>query len=819
MPTYSQATQPVAIHTPLEADAALLARLHGTETISELFHFTLDLLAESPLDFARLLGQSATVRLTIPGCPPRYINGILRSLEEGHTVQGPKGTVTFLRYQAELVPSLWLLSQRKQSRVYQDMAAPDIVLQILRDEWGLDVQPHLTGTYPARDYCVQFRETDLAFVRRLLEEEGICFYFQHEQSKHTLVLADSADGHPDLPEQASLIFDAAVGGRRPEGRITTWRKRQELRPAKYQLRDHCFQMPNSTLDSSTRILGHVQVGQVQHTLSLDPKQRSEIYEHPGGYGWRFDGVSTAGANQPAYVQNLFQDNERLAHIRMQEQATPAVMIQGESRCGHLLPGYTFTLTKHRNGDGEYLLTRVEHRIDLEAAYLSEATSGQRLYDNRFEAIPVAVPFRPPRNTPRPTIHGFQPALVVGPPGNDLFLDKYGRVKVKFFWDRNPKTGPQNSCWLRVAQVWAGNRWGAFFWPRVGHEVVVVFNEGNPDRPLVVGSVYNENNMPPFSLPDNRLLAGIKSFTSTGNVNAPADPLAHFNGIVFNDDRSKEQIELHGEKHIAFFGEHSHEHSIDGWHWQNVNGQHRLNVGAIPGSSGSGGGDSAWVKGGTPDFTYGGTLGTGGIGVSLNTVTGLSQSVVLGASFYLVVGQEFNLMMNPLGLALDLPMSLGAPSETVGMVLAGIANPLAAINGDIDLYFGTYAFVVYGQSISINRSGRTSLSSEINWKDDSGKLGPAQIWSLIAEILAEVFSLYTMIVTIIAATDAYSRTTLWDALEGVGEGLAEVLATVDILIGTIMQVTSAAKATAADALVEDDAGLQKLANALLRFLPN
>src|SRR5262249_20816427 len=160
---------------------------------------------------------------------------------------------------------------------------------------------------------------------------------------------------------------------------------------------------------------------------------------------------------------------------------------------------------------------------------SDLTAAGLLYDNRFQAAPAALPYRPARATPKPAIPGVQTATVVGPSGNDVFVDKYGRVKVKFHWDRDTATGPKNSCWLRVGQVWAGKRWGAYFWPRVGHEVLVAFVEGDPDRPLVVGSAYNEENMPPFALPDNRTLGGIKSFTSTGNPQAQADPMANFSG--------------------------------------------------------------------------------------------------------------------------------------------------------------------------------------------------------------------------------------------------------------------------------------------------
>jgi type VI secretion system secreted protein VgrG len=804
MATYTQANQPLALTTPLGADALLLARLEGTEALSNPFQFRLSLLAQAPVSFDALLGQPATVRLTVPGSPQRFVNGILAGLEEGHTVQGAQGGVTFFEYEAELVPALWLLGHRAQSRVFQGLAVPDILKQVLQGDWGLDVRWLLTGTYPARDYCVQYCETDLAFVSRLMEEEGICYYFQHTDTKHTLVLADSGDGHPDLPGQSTLIFDAAAGGQRPEGRVTRWHKRQRVRPCKVTLRDHSFQLPASTLEASVPVLDKVKVGQVSHALNHSParggKELLEIYDYPGRYAWRFDGVSREGSDQPAAVQGLFQENGRVAHLRMEAEASQAVALDGASLCGHLLPGYTFALARHRDGDGSYLLTGVEHRADLTAAYLADAGPAGVLYENRFHASPAALPFRPPRVTPKPAIPGVQTATIVGPPGNDIFVDKYGRVKVKFHWDRDAATGPQNSCWLRVGQVWAGKRWGAYFWPRVGHEVVVSFVEGDPDRPLVVGSVYNEANMPPFALPDNRALAGVKSFTSTGNPEAQADPLANFSGIVFNDAKGKEVIELHGEKHIAFFGEHSHRHTIDGWHRLNVNGTHSVHVGAIPMGSGSGGGadDSNATA-----FVYSGQTQTGRIGAQISSVCGVNQSINLGLYSELTVGDYVNIVSNPLGMIADLGAGIPPATSMATGVLQGVA---AVLGGNYNLILGSNVSLNYGTAITINRGAHAAISESTNWRDSSASPATAAL-SAVAEGVALVIASLSTAGAVGLAVETYDKDQLaFGIVEGVAGGLAAVLVTAESFIATANQVANAKAAATAGILTQADKAL-------------
>jgi type VI secretion system secreted protein VgrG len=812
MPSYTQANQPLAIKTPLGADKLLLARLVGTEAISRLYHFQLDCLAPEPISFDDLLGKPATVRLTVPGCPQRYVNGIVCAMEEGNQSQGPAGAAAFYRYRVELVPRLWLCGLRRQSRVFQDKAVPDILQTVLRDDWGLAVRSRLTGSYPARDYCVQYRETDLAFARRLMEEEGICFYFEHTENSHTLVLADGPDGHPDLPGQSRLPFDRASGGRRAEGRVYSWAKRQSIRPCKVTLRDHCFQLPESSLQASSAIPESVPAGARQHRLKHSVmrggNEMLEDYDHLGGYSWRFDGVSPEGSDQPQKVQGLYQENQRVADLRAGAEATQALAMEGQSLCGHLLPGAKFTLEGHFDGDGSYLLTGVEHQADLEAAYLPDPAGAGRLYENRFRAAPSALPFRPPLETPPPRAYGVLTALVVGPKGGDIFVDRYGRVKVKFFWDREEATGPQNSCWLRVGQLWAGNRWGAFFWPRVGHEVIVSFLDGNPDRPIITGSVYNENHMPPFELPANKTLAGIKSNTSSGG-GAASDPLQNYSGWLINDEAGKEHIEIHGEKHIAFFSEQTQRQMVDGAHRHNVNGVHSLHVGALPGGSGSGGGLD-------PDnphpYQYSGYTSGGKIGVALTSTCGANLSGILGLYGTLTVGDYMNFVVNPLGMVADLGMTIPGTGMLTGLASGGIVGLASPAMGYTNITMGSQTQLAYGTNVTVSRGAKAAISEAGLWNGGQMETGEAVFAGLTfaAMTLTSAFSTAGMIA---ASYDSYNTNQeMWTAFLATAGALAGALEVAEVARATYNQVAKAKEAAeAAGVLLEEARTVEGIAD--------
>ncbi len=327
-----------------------------------------------------------------------------------------------------------------------------------------------------------------------------------------------------------------------------WQKRQELLTGQYTLWDHSFELPGKNLQAKGQITNNVAVGKPTHQLQAGRAEGREVYDYPGAYAVRFDGVDPGGSDQAAQVQNIFKDNARTVAVRQQQQAALGVAIDGTSTCRQLVSGQKFTLEKHGHGDGAYVLTTVRHEVVTPVNYRGTGQTAAFRYRNAFTALPLALPFRPQRVTPRPVVQGTQTAVVVGPAGQEIFTDKYGRVKVQFNWDRDGKRDAKSSCWVRVAQLAAGKRWGASFWPRIGQEVVIAFLEGNPDAPIIVGSVYNAEQMPPYlgdgldanHKKDNKV-TGIKSNTTTGGQG--------FNEWRFDDTKDKEQFFLHAQRNL------------------------------------------------------------------------------------------------------------------------------------------------------------------------------------------------------------------------------------------------------------------------------
>jgi len=542
---YTQSARSLRVTTPLGPDALLLVALSGTEGISQLFSFQMDCVAENSTDvpFEKLLGQKVIAELGEPGGSVRYISGIAVRASQGER------DATFTAYRLEVVPQFWLLTRISQSRIFQQLPVSEILSQVLK---GFDVKFDLRGHYEPRDYCVQYRESDFNFASRLMEEEGVFYYFDHSAGGHVLVITDSPPTHPAIPGKTAVPYDNVEGGTRKENRVNEWAKVQELRSAKYTLWDHSFELPHKHLEAEKLIQDSVAAGQVTHRLKLPGTEKLEIYDFPGEYAQRFDGVNPGGGERAADPQKIFQDNKRTVEIRMQQEAVSAMRIFGGSNLPMLIPGHRFTLQGHFNADGEYLVVTTEHSASQDAL-----RSEQELfkYSNKFTCIPSALPFRPLRVTSRPVVQGSQTAVVVGPPGEEIFTDKYGRVKVQFHWDRQGKNNASSSCWIRVGTLWSGKQWGVIHLPRVGQEVIVDFIEGDPDDPIIIGSVYNAETMPPYTLPDNRTQSGVKSRSSLGGG---AD---NFNEIRFEDKKGEEQVFIHAEKNQDIEVENDETHSV------------------------------------------------------------------------------------------------------------------------------------------------------------------------------------------------------------------------------------------------------------------
>jgi type VI secretion system secreted protein VgrG len=547
MPAYTQADRPLSVKTPLGDDVLLLVGVNGREAVSELFRFDFDLLALNGADIAfdKLLGQKVSARIRLQESATRYVAGIV-----SRVVQGGRDEI-FTSYRIEVVPQLWLLTRRKQSRIFQALAVPDILKKVLT---GLDVAYELQGTFEPREYCAQYRESDFDFASRLMEEEGIYYFFKHTSAGSTLVLANTPQSHPDATP-ATVNYEEISGGNRPDDRVYAWEKSQELRSGKVTLWDSNFELPYKNLEATKTIVESVQAGTVTHKLKVGGNDKLELYDYPGGFANRFDGVDRGGGERAADLQKTLHDNTRTADIRMQQEATPGIAIHGRSSCPQLIAGFRVELERHFNADGTYVITANEHHAKLQWDYRSAAETHEFHYDNSFTCIPLALPFRPPRVTPVPRVYGAQTALVVGPAGEEIFTDKYGRIKVQFPWDREGKKDGDTSCWLRVATPWAGKQWGAIHIPRVGQEVLVDFVDGDVDHPIVVGSLYNADQMPPYTLPANKTQSGVKSRSSLQGG------AANYNELRFEDKKGSEQLLIHAEKDQTIEVEHDESHWV------------------------------------------------------------------------------------------------------------------------------------------------------------------------------------------------------------------------------------------------------------------
>jgi type VI secretion system secreted protein VgrG len=683
MATYTQAHRPIAIETPLGKDVLLLTGIRGQEAISQLFNFQVDLLAESKneIRFDRIIGEDVTVELELPNKQKRYFNGLVNRFSQGARDE------IFVHFRAELVPKLWLLTKTFRSRIFQHLSVPDILRQVLQ---GFDVTYEISGTYYPRDYCVQYRESDFDFASRLMEEEGIYYFFKHGDGSHQMVTTDLPNHHPDLSGQSDVIYDEVSGGSRKDMRITAWEKSQELRSGQYTLWDHCFEIPTNHLTANKKTIDSVVVGEVTHKLSVGGNDQLEIYDFPGGYAQRFDGVNPSGAPSPQDLRNVFPDSERTVRVRMEQEETTSLQIAGASDCGHFVSGHQFTLKRHFDGNDRYLLTSVEHNARLDGNYRSSQAPAFH-YENQFTCIPVGLPYRAQRVTPKPVIAGAQTATVVGPEGEEIFCDKYGRVKVQFHWDREGKKDANSSCWLRVAQVWAGKNWGACFWPRVGHEVVVIFEEGDPDQPLIIGSVYNAENMPPFELPKKKKLTGFKSASYRGT------PSKNFSGIVINDNQGHEHLAIHSERHMSLNSEFDKVFRGGRHKGERVAVSNVFTVGHFPSGGGSGGGPMAIPAGGGSGGAIGAPLGTpkaqGLFGLNSTMVYGENVQTAVGINHQLAVGSNYQICVNPAGLLSQGFITAGEP-----ILVSALGG---GIGGNVQFTIGTNAQITYGRSFEIN----------------------------------------------------------------------------------------------------------------------
>jgi type VI secretion system secreted protein VgrG len=494
----------------------LLLGFSGTESLSRLFAYQLDLAsANDAIAPEAIVGKPVSWSIGRYDQQPRHFAGIVNRF-----VAGPLNRRKLRTYRAEVVPWPWLLTRTTDCRIFQNLSTPDIITTIFKDHGFNDYALELKGSYPKREYCVQYRETAFNFISRLMEHEGIFYFFRHADGKHMMVLANATSSYADVPESP---VEYSPGSLAPN-HVHTWEHHYEFRSGKWTRTDYNFESPSTNLLTTTGTV-----------IDLPDAPRYELFDYPGEY-------VVKGVGDP------------VTKVRMEEEEAGYSVVNGASHCCTFTPGGKFTLEKHDVGaeNGDYLITSIRHAA-TEMSYGSTPNGSN--YNNLFTCIPASVIYRPPRTTPKPMVQGVQTAVVTGPGGEEIYVDKYGRVKVQFFWDRRGKKDANTSCWIRVAEQWAGTNWGFVCNPRIGQEVIVDFLEGDPDRPLITGRVYNAEQMPPYNLPGNMTQSGIKSRSSKGG--SPAN----YNELRFEDKKGSELITLHAEKDQSIEVEHDEAHWV------------------------------------------------------------------------------------------------------------------------------------------------------------------------------------------------------------------------------------------------------------------
>ena len=503
MTTYTQTGRPLRVASPLGEDVLLLAGLDGEEGVSVPYRFALTLLStDGAIDAGELLGQPLRVELDLPSGETRLLHGLVSRLRrEGG------GSAELHRYQVELVPWLWMLGLSSDCRIFQNLSVPEIVEQVFGDLGHADFQSKLVRAYPPREFCVQYRESHLAFVSRLLEEEGIFYFFRHEADRHVLVLADSPAATVPCPGLRPLRVDAdGAAWWGEQDVLTALSVERAVHTAKVTLTDYNYLTPSTSLEASVE----------------GDAPGPEAFDFPGAYA-------------------DLRDGDRYARLRLEAHEAMREVATATSRCPALASGHVAEVRESAHtgtaGDGSrrWLVLRTAHRA-VQQGYLGEAEAAFD-YTNDCTLIPADAPYHPPRRTPAPRAYGTQSAVVTGPPGAEIHTDAHGRVKLHFVWDRHGKQDDTSSCWVRVSTAWAGKGWGQFSIPRIGQEVLVEFIEGDPDRPVVVGRVFNAEQPPPCNPAGGGVVSGMRSKTHRGSG---------YNAMELDDTAGKEQITIHAQ---------------------------------------------------------------------------------------------------------------------------------------------------------------------------------------------------------------------------------------------------------------------------------
>jgi type VI secretion system secreted protein VgrG len=523
-PVLKQQGRTAELKTPLGKDKLAVTRFDGSEGLSELFTFNIEAYSDTEdVDFNGALGAKCTVTVTSSE-KTRHFNGVLVE------AQWTGFQENLHSYRLVLRPWLWLLSRVSDCRIFANKTAPEIISDIFAKHGFATVEKKLTENYDPLEYYVQYRETDLDFVTRVMEEFGIYYFFRHDDGDHTLVLADAKSSHAPLPGGAKIPFRQVEASRRRAPHLSHWTPGRRFNTGRVVLNDYDYMKPSASLLSESEASSGYQ------------NSKLETFDYPGRYVEKSDG-------------------ETYAKIRLEAEQASDNRTQGVGTVVSLFPGALMTLTDHPAGsqNKEYLVVRATHAVATELFRSGSSGGGEEPYSGRYEFLPSDKPFRAPRLTPRPVVRGPQTAKVVG--DGEIDVDEHGRIIVQFHWDRKK----DESRRVRIGQVWSGKNWGGIFIPRVGMEVIVEFLEGDPDQPLVVGTVYNKDYQPPYDLPGEKNLAGWKSDSTEGG--------GGYNEFVFDDTKGSEKIRVHAEKDMEALIENDDDQTVKNDRTITVEGKH------------------------------------------------------------------------------------------------------------------------------------------------------------------------------------------------------------------------------------------------------
>ena len=508
----------------------------GFEEVCKPYEFGIELVSRSAnVDLTALLGTPACLSIADRSGGERLVHGLIREMEQLHTAN------RFTHYRCSLVPRLWFLGQIRDHRIFQNLSVVEIIQQILKEQ-GFTADGSsfkLSCSYEPREYCVQYGETDLHFITRLCEEEGIYFYFEHNRDSHCLCFCDR-EGGPKIPGQSDLRFFPGSGQRSDTAVINRLTLHEQVNSNAAAYREWNFRKPRLDLEVRDK-------EEDKQAAPAPPGMLLEQYAYP-------------------HLYQLRQPGERYVKLRMLRQLTFRQWIECSSDVARFLPSYTFSMHDHPREalNAGWWVVSVRHEGQQPGVLEHEAPDGRGLhYASRVTAIPEMTRFIPTLEHPKNRIIGEQSAIVTGPEGEEIYPDEYGRVKVQFHWDREGRHNENTTCWIRVSQGWAGSKYGIMAIPRIGHEVVVSFLEGDPDRPLITGRVYHELNMPPYELPAHKTRTVFKSMSTPGKENEERG----FNELRIEDKKGQEEIYLHAEKDVNI-------HVKNDWKEHILHDQHR-----------------------------------------------------------------------------------------------------------------------------------------------------------------------------------------------------------------------------------------------------